>query len=70
MNGEWLDRCTDVAEMVCVSELCKDNLISIQNVLYVYNKSNSIKYSNSWYHKNKENTNDKTLYLSTTKMQI
>ena len=57
MNGEWLDRCTDVAEMVCISELCKDaKLISIQDVLYVYNKSNSIKYSNSWYHKIKKDT--------------
>ena len=64
MNDEWLDRCTDVAEMVCVSELCKDaKLISIQDVLYVYNKSNSIKYSNSWYHKNKERHNEIKRYI-------
>jgi glycosyltransferase involved in cell wall biosynthesis len=49
-NNKWLDRCTDVAEMVCVSELCKkQKLIQIDDVLYVYNKTNSVKYENSFY---------------------
>ncbi len=49
-NNKWLDRCTDVTEMVCVSELCKKNkLKQIDDVLYVYNKNNSIKYKNSFY---------------------
>ena len=51
-KDEWLDICTDVAEMNCVSELCKENkIISIDEVLYVYNKDNSLKYKNSWYNK-------------------
>lgn len=52
-NDKWLDRCTDVTEMVCVSELCKKNkLKQIDDVLYVYNKENSKKYENSFYYSN------------------
>ena len=51
-KDEWLDICTDVSEMNCVSELCKENkIISIDEVLYVYNKDNSLTYKNSWYNK-------------------
>lgn len=52
-NNKWLDRVTDQAEMFCVAEMACNNIYHINEILCIYNKSNSIIYSNSWY-------NDKT----------
>ena len=49
MNDKWLDRCTDLAEMYCVSEMANINVKHLDEILYVYNKNNSIKYKNSYY---------------------
>ena len=48
-NGDWLNVCTDSAEMYCVTELANGNVKQINDVLYVYNKDNSIQYANSFY---------------------
>jgi len=47
-NGDWLESCTDVAEMYWALQQCKQ-YIYIHNVLLCYNKDNSILYSNSSY---------------------
>ena len=46
-NRQWLDRCSDVAEMLCVLELSGDRNMNSGKVLYTYNKNNSIRYGNS-----------------------
>ena len=58
-NGEWLDRCTDLAEMYCVAEMARTHVKHIDKILYVYNKKNSIKYDNSYYndHSSRERKN-------------
>jgi len=48
-NGNWLDRCTDIAESLTVLELSNGRHKNIGYPLYVYNKDNSIKYENSWF---------------------
>ena len=46
-KGQWLDRCSDVAEMLCVLELSGNKNMNSGKTLYTYNKNNSMKYSNS-----------------------
>jgi len=48
-NIDWLDRCTDLAEMFCVSEIARKNVKHLNKILCVYNKKNSVKYLNSYY---------------------
>jgi glycosyltransferase involved in cell wall biosynthesis len=48
-NGEWLDMCTDLAEMFSVAELAGGKVSQIDDVLYIYNADNSIQYANSWF---------------------
>lgn len=48
-ENKWLDRCTDVAEMFCVSEFSDCSIKQIEDILYVYNKDNSLQYSRSYY---------------------
>jgi glycosyltransferase involved in cell wall biosynthesis len=52
-KGNWLDRCSDIAEMFCVLELSKGKHRNLNVPVYVYNIENSMKYQNSWFH-NKE----------------
>jgi len=47
-DGQWLTFATDVAEMYWALDQCPFH-IRIHNVLLNYNKSNSIKYTNSYY---------------------
>ena len=49
-NNEWLDRCTDLAEMYSAVELAGGNIYFINEPLYIYNKTNSMNYSNSYYY--------------------
>jgi glycosyl transferase, family 25 len=49
INGKWLRVCTDVAEMYSALELCKGTYSAVSDVMYIYNKSNSIKYTTSYY---------------------
>lgn len=39
LNGEWLNRCSDVAEMLCVLELSGAKTKNVGQPLYVYNRS-------------------------------
>ena len=49
MDNEWLDRCTDCAEMFCVAEYANSSILQVPDVLYTYNKDNSLLYSSSYY---------------------
>ncbi len=60
MDENWLDRCTDLAEMYSVAELAGVNVKHLNKILYVYNKQNSIKYSNSYYNDSTSNDRKKT----------
>lgn len=54
-NGKWLQHSTDMAEWFWILEQSKGNIKWIQDILYIYNKDNSLNHSNSWYY----NSNDK-----------
>ena len=54
-NNDWLDRCTDLAEMYSVCELANGNFLQIKDILYVYNKDNSLNYTNSYYNDGNSN---------------
>jgi glycosyltransferase involved in cell wall biosynthesis len=50
IDNQWLDRCTDLAEMFGVSELAGSDILQLTDKhIYVYNKSNSLLYDTSWY---------------------
>lgn len=49
LKNKWLDRCTDFAEMCCVSELSRGSFKQLTDVFYVYNKDNSLLYPTSYY---------------------
>ena len=59
-EGNWIDCCTDVAEMYWALDQCKQ-YIRIHNVLLLYNKDNSILYSNSFYNQKNKEHHEKTL---------
>jgi len=46
-NNQWINQCTDVAEMLCVLELSNGKHMNASRPLYIYNKQNSIRYLNS-----------------------
>lgn len=48
-NDKWLDRCTDMAENYCISEIAKDKLINLKKTCVIYNKNNSMLYKTSYY---------------------
>lgn len=49
-KGKWITCCTDVAEMYCITDLCNANEILVAHeIMYTYNKDNSLKYKNSHY---------------------
>lgn len=47
-EGQWLKFATDVAEMYWALDQCK-NYVHIHNILLNYNKTNSIRYEQSYY---------------------
>ena len=49
IDQNWLDRCTDLAEMYSAAEIAGNNVKHLDETFYVYNKQNSIKYNNSYY---------------------
>lgn len=49
-KNEWLDRCTDMAENYCIAEISKHRIENITKACTIYNKNNSLLYSNSYYH--------------------
>jgi glycosyltransferase involved in cell wall biosynthesis len=49
LNGEWLRVCTDVAEYYSALELSYGKYLAVDDVMYVYNKTNSLKYDTSYY---------------------
>jgi len=55
-NNKWLEMCTDCAEMYSVCEFSNGKTSQIEEILYVYNKDNSILYSSSYYN----SSNDKS----------
>jgi len=46
-NNKWLDRCSDMAEMLCVLELSRGKTMNAFKPLYIYNKTNSLLYETS-----------------------
>lgn len=48
-KNEWLDRCTDMAENYCIAEISKHRIENITKACTIYNKNNSLLYSNSYY---------------------
>jgi GR25 family glycosyltransferase involved in LPS biosynthesis len=49
LNGEWLKVATDVAEYYSVLELSKGKYVALNDVMYIYNKSNSLQYTTSFF---------------------
>ena len=47
IDNTWFDMSTDLAEMTCVTEFSNGKVSHINNILYIYNKSNSVLYTNS-----------------------
>jgi glycosyltransferase involved in cell wall biosynthesis len=62
-KDEWLNICTDCAEIYCVIEFSKGNIIQIQEPLYVYNRQNSKLYPSSYY--NSKNSEKRLNILNT-----
>ena len=54
-NGKWLEHSTDMAEWLWIIEQSGGNIKWIQDLLYIYNKDNSLNHANSWFY----NSNDK-----------
>ena len=52
-SGQWYGCCTDVAENACILELSNKQYMNSGKPLLVYNTTNSVKYSNSYYNINK-----------------
>lgn len=48
-NNQWIDRCTDLAEIYCVTEIAKERVYNLPELLCIYNKENSINFNNSYY---------------------
>ena len=48
-ENQWLDRCTDCAEMFCISEYANSSILQVPDIFYVYNKDNSLLYPSSYY---------------------
>jgi glycosyl transferase family 25 len=61
INNEWLKVCTDVAEYYSALEFSKGKYLAINDVMYVYNKTNSIKYNTSYFNKESEYIHKTTL---------
>jgi glycosyltransferase involved in cell wall biosynthesis len=53
-NGEWLQCCSDIAEMWWVLERSSGRHMNIGSPTYVYNKDNSLQYDNSYYNMEKD----------------
>jgi glycosyl transferase family 25 len=48
-NGEWLKVATDVAEYYSALELSYGEYLAVDDVMYTYNKTNSLNYNTSYY---------------------
>jgi glycosyltransferase involved in cell wall biosynthesis len=63
-NDTWLDMCTDCAEMYSACEYSNGKIMQIKDILYVYNKQNSVLYSSSYYNNgNSKDRLDKLNYI-------
>jgi GR25 family glycosyltransferase involved in LPS biosynthesis len=49
INNEWLKVCSDIAEYYCALELSNGKYVAIDDPMYIYNKTNSLKYSTSYF---------------------
>lgn len=54
INGEWLNCCTDLAEMYWCLELSQGRHMNVGFPTVVYNKQASLRYNNSYYNKDKD----------------
>jgi hypothetical protein len=61
LNGDWIRVSTDVAEYYSALELSKGKYIATDDVMYVYNKSNSLNYETSYYKETAKPLHEKTL---------
>ena len=53
-DGKWIRCCSDIAEMLFVLEISEGHHRNLGEPLLVYNKDNSIRYSNSFFNRHKE----------------
>ena len=56
LNDKWLPVCTDVAEYYSALELSKGKYISLDDIMYIYNKTNSLLYDTSFYREESRET--------------
>ena len=61
LNGEWLNVCTDIAEYYSALELSKGKYLAVDDVMYVYNKTNSLKYDTSYFRDESKNLHKTSL---------
>lgn len=59
INNDWINMCTDIAESVYAMEQPQARPRQIEDHLYVYNVTNSVKYNTSYY--NREHTHNKMM---------
>jgi glycosyltransferase involved in cell wall biosynthesis len=66
INNNWLKICTDMGEMYAISDLTS-NILCTDDIFYIYNYDNSIKYPTSYYNNSSQYTNRKEIeyYLRT-----
>lgn len=48
-DNKWIDRFTDISEMICICELNSGKLLQLHDHMYVYNKIERSKYPESFY---------------------
>ena len=60
-NGEWLTKCSDMAEMFWALEHSNGHHKNIGSILYIYNKDSSVTRPNSYYN---DNTKDRDKLVS------
>ncbi len=61
LNDKWLPVCTDVAEYYSALELSKGKYISLDDIMYIYNKTNSLLYHTSFYRQESKETHKSCL---------
>jgi len=61
MNTEWLKVATDIAEYYSALELNNGIYLPIDDVMYIYNKSNSLNYTTSYYREESKNIHKKCI---------
>ena len=69
-HGNWLSRCSDMAEMFWVLENSNGRHKNIGSLLCVYNKDNSINHSNSYYNEDSASREELIKYVRSHKPTV